>query len=106
MTHPTPDAFSPRIPIRSVSVAVLFGGKSGEHEVSLMSSRSILSVLDPHKYNVIPVGINHEGVWFSAPAGSPSLQTWETFNRTRGAGMTRVTLLPYPPTPPARRHML
>jgi D-alanine-D-alanine ligase len=46
-------------------VAVLFGGRSGEHEVSLMSARSVLSVLDPAKYEVTQVGITHEGTWLT-----------------------------------------
>jgi D-alanine-D-alanine ligase len=44
-------------------VAVLFGGRSGEHEVSLMSARSVLSVIDRERYNVIQVGITHTGAW-------------------------------------------
>jgi D-alanine-D-alanine ligase len=46
-------------------VAVLFGGRSGEHEVSLMSARSVLSVLDPAKYDVTQIGITHEGKWLT-----------------------------------------
>jgi len=46
-------------------VAVLFGGRSGEHEVSLMSARSVLSVLDPAKYEVTQIGITHEGTWLT-----------------------------------------
>jgi D-alanine-D-alanine ligase len=46
-------------------VAVLFGGRSGEHEVSLMSARSVLSVLDPAKYEVTQVGITPEGIWLT-----------------------------------------
>jgi D-alanine-D-alanine ligase len=46
-------------------VAVLFGGRSGEHEVSLMSARSVLSVLDPEKYEVTQIGITHEGTWLT-----------------------------------------
>ncbi|HEX5840614.1 MAG TPA: D-alanine--D-alanine ligase family protein [Anaerolineales bacterium] len=46
-------------------VAVLFGGRSGEHEVSLMSARSVLSVLDPAKYKVTQIGITHEGKWLT-----------------------------------------
>jgi D-alanine-D-alanine ligase len=44
-------------------VGVIFGGRSGEHEVSLMSAASVLSVLDEHKYEVIQVGVSHDGVW-------------------------------------------
>ncbi|OTA40063.1 MAG: hypothetical protein A6D92_25320 [Symbiobacterium thermophilum] len=42
-------------------VYVLFGGRSGEHEVSLMSARNVLQALDRNKYEVIPVGITKEG---------------------------------------------
>jgi D-alanine-D-alanine ligase len=48
-------------------VAVIFGGRSGEHEVSLMSARSVLAALDPTKYDVIPIGIRKDGRWFSGP---------------------------------------
>ena len=48
---------------RKLRVAVLFGGRSGEHEVSLMSARSVLSVLDPHRYELVQIGITHEGKW-------------------------------------------
>jgi len=46
-------------------VAVLFGGRSGEHDVSLMSARSVLSVLDPVKYEVTQIGITREGTWLT-----------------------------------------
>ncbi len=44
-------------------IAVLFGGRSGEHEVSLMSARSVIAALDPAKYEIFPVGITHAGNW-------------------------------------------
>ena len=44
-------------------VGVLFGGRSGEHEISLLSARSILSALDPAKYSVTQIGISHDGAW-------------------------------------------
>jgi D-alanine-D-alanine ligase len=50
---------------RKLRVVVLFGGRSGEHEVSLMSARSVLSVLDPNKYEVTQVGITNEGKWLT-----------------------------------------
>jgi len=46
-------------------VAVIFGGRSGEHEVSLMSARSVLSVLDPARYEVTQIGITQEGTWLT-----------------------------------------
>jgi D-alanine-D-alanine ligase len=48
-----------------IRVLVLFGGRSGEHEVSLMSARSVLSVLDPAGYEVTQVGITREGKWLT-----------------------------------------
>jgi D-alanine-D-alanine ligase len=58
-------------------VAVLFGGRSGEHEVSLMSARSVLSVLDPARYEVTQIGITHEGKWLS---GADVLSKFEQNN--------------------------
>ena len=48
-----------------INIGVIFGGRSGEHEVSLMSARSVLSVLDTAKYNIFEIGITHEGAWFT-----------------------------------------
>lgn len=50
---------------RKLRVAVIFGGRSGEHDVSLMSARSVLAVLDPQRYDVIQIGITLEGEWFT-----------------------------------------
>ncbi len=46
------------------SIAVLFGGKSSEHEVSLMSAQSVFDNLDPEKYDIYKVFISKEGRWF------------------------------------------
>jgi D-alanine-D-alanine ligase len=46
-----------------IKVAVLFGGRSGEHEVSLMSAVSIIKAMDKEKYDIIPMGITREGQW-------------------------------------------
>ncbi|HSY30738.1 MAG TPA: D-alanine--D-alanine ligase family protein [Verrucomicrobiae bacterium] len=48
---------------RKLRVGVLFGGRSGEHEVSLASAASIIRGLDPQKYEVVPIGITKEGHW-------------------------------------------
>jgi len=53
--------------MKKITVALLFGGKSGEHEVSLRSAASILKALDRKKYEVIPIGITKEGQWRSDP---------------------------------------
>lgn len=48
-----------------LKVAVIFGGRSGEHEVSLVSATSVIKALSPSKYEVIEVGISTEGQWYS-----------------------------------------
>ncbi len=49
--------------MRKLSVCILFGGMSPEHEVSLRSAESVLNNIDHEKYNVFPVGITKEGDW-------------------------------------------
>lgn len=48
---------------KKIRVGLIFGGRSGEHEVSLASSNSVMSNLDPEKYEVVPLGITKEGSW-------------------------------------------
>lgn len=50
---------------KKLHVALIFGGRSGEHDVSLMSARSVLSVLDPDKYIVTQIGITLDGKWLT-----------------------------------------
>jgi D-alanine-D-alanine ligase len=47
-------------------VGVLFGGRSGEHEVSLLSAASVLNAIDKTKYEVVPIGITKDGHWLTA----------------------------------------
>jgi D-alanine-D-alanine ligase len=55
---------------RKLRVGVLFGGRSGEHEVSLLSAASVLSAIDPAKYDVVPIGLDKQGRWLTgAEAG-------------------------------------
>jgi D-alanine-D-alanine ligase len=48
-----------------IRIGVLFGGRSGEHEVSLRSARSVMDALDPARYEIIPIGITKEGRWIA-----------------------------------------
>ncbi|HMD33229.1 MAG TPA: D-alanine--D-alanine ligase family protein [Candidatus Acidoferrales bacterium] len=48
---------------KRIRVGVLFGGRSGEHEVSIASAQSVLRALDPEKYEAIPIGIAKDGRW-------------------------------------------
>jgi D-alanine-D-alanine ligase len=53
---------------KKIRVGLLFGGRSGEHEVSLTSAASVLQALDPAKYEVVPIGITREGRWLEGSA--------------------------------------
>jgi D-alanine-D-alanine ligase len=48
---------------RKIRVGILFGGRSGEHEVSLTSAQGIMKAIDKDKYDVVPIGITKEGRW-------------------------------------------
>src|SRR6266478_2918447 len=48
---------------KRLRVGILFGGRSGEHEVSLASAASVIRGLDPDKYEAVPIGISKEGHW-------------------------------------------
>src|ERR1035441_3099968 len=52
--------------MKKLRVGVLFGGRSGEHEVSLLSAASVLNAIDKKKYEVVPIGITKEGRWVTA----------------------------------------
>jgi D-alanine-D-alanine ligase len=78
---------------RKLKIAVLFGGRSGEHEVSLDSARSVLGVLDPRKYDVIQVGITHEGTWLTGPNALLALQNGQM------GELLPCTILPDPSLP-------
>ncbi len=71
-------------------VGVLFGGRSGEHEVSLVSARSVLQHLSREKYEVYPIGITHEGAWYFGAQAREMLEQGHT------EGLRPVTILPDP----------
>lgn len=60
-----------------LKVAVIFGGRSGEHEVSLVSATSVVKALDPKKYEILEVGITQEGKWY---AGDKCLEAFKQKN--------------------------
>jgi D-alanine-D-alanine ligase len=81
---------------RKIRVGVLFGGRSGEHEISLRSALTVISAIDRRRYEVVPIGISREGRWYleidalrMLGAAAPRLAA------LRGTG-TPVSLLPYP----------
>lgn len=50
---------------KKLNVAVVFGGKSGEHEVSLMSATNVIKAMDKEKYNIYMIGITKQGKWMA-----------------------------------------
>ena len=77
-------------------VGVLFGGRSSEHEVSLVSAAAVLRSLDPQKYDVVPIGITKDGRWMLPPPVSGAL----THASLRKAlGEATPVLLPAEPGP-------
>ncbi|MCH2539338.1 MAG: D-alanine--D-alanine ligase [Anaerolineales bacterium] len=61
--------------MKKMRIGILFGGRSGEHEVSIMSARSILEVIDRKKYEVVMIGITKQGRWI---CGDDSMIVLET----------------------------
>ena len=57
-----------------IRVGILFGGRSGEHEVSLLSAASVLNAIDKTKYEVVPIGITKDGRWLTAEHAERLLQ--------------------------------
>jgi D-alanine-D-alanine ligase len=78
---------------RKLRIAVLFGGRSGEHEVSLESAKSVLAVLDPSRYEIHQVGITHEGAWFTGLKAREALAGGTT------DGLLPCSILPDPSRP-------
>src|SRR5258706_3438516 len=60
--------------MKKLRVGILFGGRSGEHEVSLLSAASVLQAIDKNKYEVVPIGITKDGRWLTADDAENLLQ--------------------------------
>ena len=67
---------------KKLRVGIFFGGRSGEHEVSLLSAASILQAIDREKFDVVPIGINKAGHWLISGAAQGLLEG----NGADGAG--------------------
>ncbi len=72
---------------KKLKIGVIFGGRSGEHEVSLESARSVMAALDREKYVVVPIGIDKHGRWLSGDVMAAL---------TEGRNGQPATLLPDP----------
>ena len=70
---------------KKLRIGVIFGGRSGEHEVSVRSARSVIEAIDKSKYEVVPIAITKEGNWL-APAAAAELLP----EKTRGLLSSRT----------------
>lgn len=73
-----------------LQVAILYGGRSGEHEVSLISARSVLTVIDREKYEITEIGISRQGKWFVGE------NLWDNIKSENYQDLIPVTFLPTP----------
>ena len=76
---------------KKLRIGILFGGRSGEHEVSLLSAASILKAIDRTKYDVVPVGITREGRWVTSDDAQALLTGKSTPENPRLAGDPEAT---------------
>src|SRR5260370_27134839 len=81
---------------KKLRIGVIFGGRSGEHEVSVRSARSVIEAIDKSKYEVVPRAITKEGNWL-APAAAAELLPERTrrllSSRTRGGPKEDVAII-------------
>ena len=100
--------------MEKLRVGILFGGRSGEHEVSLLSAASVLNAIDKEKYDVVPIGITKDGRWLTAEHAENLLQgklvleprnlrAGDPNNTTSAAVLARGEAVVVPPEP-VHRH--
>jgi D-alanine-D-alanine ligase len=87
---------------RRLRVAVVYGGRSGEHEISLRSASWVIGALDPARYDVLPIAITKSGRWLTGPESLRLLETAQRDLRPVAEHGTEVTI----PADPTRRALL
>ncbi|WP_299051851.1 D-alanine--D-alanine ligase family protein [uncultured Nocardioides sp.] len=93
---PQDDATTPPGPTagRRTRVAVVFGGRSGEHSISCISAGSVIAALDPGRYDVVPVGIATDGRWVLESADPSRLALGPGGELPRVSSDAEVALVP------------
>ena len=81
---------------KRLRVGVLFGGRSGEHEISLRSALTVMSAMDPKRYEIVPIGIGRDGRWYLEHDALKVLAEKTPHLAALTSGGTQVTLLPHP----------
>ncbi len=98
--------------VKKLRVGVLFGGRSGEHEVSLLSAASVMQAMDRSKYEVVPIGITKQGLWltdthaeqlikgeFTAAARNKNLRAGDPAATSSAAVLAKGEAVMVPPVP-------
>jgi D-alanine-D-alanine ligase len=85
--------------MKKLRVGVLFGGRSGEHEVSLMSAASVLKAINREKYEVVPIGITKEGRWLGPAHAEKLLKGEEVDAASEAAVLAKGQASVTPPSP-------
>lgn len=78
---------------KKLRIGVVFGGRSGEHEVSLLSAASVLKAIDKKKYEVVPIGITKDGQWVMAADAERLLSGEMPVSMSASAGDPHATAL-------------
>ncbi|HVN63373.1 MAG TPA: D-alanine--D-alanine ligase family protein [Candidatus Binataceae bacterium] len=81
---------------KRLRVGVLFGGRSGEHEISLRSALTVMSAMDPKRYEVVPIGIGRDGRWRLEHDALRMLAEKTSRLAALNSGGPEVTILPHP----------
>jgi len=81
---------------RKLKVGVLFGGRSGEHQISLRSALTVMSAMDRSRYDIVPIGISREGRWFLRTDAIELLKQSAPRLLPLGRGGVAVTMPPHP----------
>lgn len=71
-------------------VAVIFGGRSAEHEVSIVSARSVMAALDPARWEAVPIGISRDGAWLTPAETRAALKAGAAAFRELGSPLLRA----------------
>ena len=77
-----------------IRVGIIFGGKSMEHEISLMSATSVINAIDKEKFEIVPIGINKEGQWvkYNGPIELIESGKWEDYARIENAKKEMISM--------------
>lgn len=82
--------------VRKIRVGVLFGGRSSEHEISLRSALTVMSAMDPARYEIVPIGIGRDGRWYLRADAIRMLTEAVPRLEALAGGGVEVSLLPHP----------